>query len=258
MDEGADESCTCKNLKGNVENPIGLAKVPLGLAGPLLIHGDHVKGYILCPFATTEGALVASTTRGAAALTRSGGVRCRALEKIMKRSPIFITRSMDDAERLWGWLQRNFDRLNEQVRLYSQHCDLVEIVPHRFGRMLTVSFKFVTGDAAGQNMTTTGTWNACKWVLKTIATELPDVEVVRFFIDANLSGDKKMSVVNLYETRGVNVIAEAWIPASVLRETLKVHLLCAAVILKHDCFLFFFVMGVGRYRWGRGSSAARG
>ena len=32
-------------LKGNIENPIGLAKIPLGLVGPVLMHGKHVDGY---------------------------------------------------------------------------------------------------------------------------------------------------------------------------------------------------------------------
>ena len=42
----------------------------MGVSGPLLIKGDHVNEHILCPFATTEGARVASSTRGATAMTR--------------------------------------------------------------------------------------------------------------------------------------------------------------------------------------------
>ena len=59
-----------ESLGGNIENLIGLAKIPLGVIGPLLIKGDHVNEHILCPFATTEGTLVASSTRGATAMTR--------------------------------------------------------------------------------------------------------------------------------------------------------------------------------------------
>lgn len=31
-------------LRGNLENPIGLAKVPIGLVGPVLMQGKHVDG----------------------------------------------------------------------------------------------------------------------------------------------------------------------------------------------------------------------
>ena len=64
------DSHSTESLAGNIENLIGLAKIPLGVIGPLLIKGDHVNEHILCPFATTEGALVASSTRGATAMTR--------------------------------------------------------------------------------------------------------------------------------------------------------------------------------------------
>ena len=63
-------SHSTERLAGNIENLIGLAKIPLGVIGPLLIKGDHVNEHILCPFATTEGTLVASSTRGATAMTR--------------------------------------------------------------------------------------------------------------------------------------------------------------------------------------------
>ena len=70
-DPKLSQGYTTENLKGNIENPIRLAKIPQGIAGPLLIKGDHVHNEkILCPIATTEGAIVASTSRGAKAITR--------------------------------------------------------------------------------------------------------------------------------------------------------------------------------------------
>src|SRR5215470_11368938 len=47
-------------LPGNVENFIGVAQVPIGVAGPLRIHGEHANGDFYIPLATTEGTLVAS------------------------------------------------------------------------------------------------------------------------------------------------------------------------------------------------------
>src|SRR5262245_35329731 len=51
-------------MRGNVENPVGAAQVPLGMAGPLLVHGEHARGEFYVPLATTEGALVRSYERG--------------------------------------------------------------------------------------------------------------------------------------------------------------------------------------------------
>src|SRR3954454_19630274 len=51
-------------LPGNVEHFTGVAQVPLGIAGPLLVNGDHAQGEFYVPMATAEGTLVASYNRG--------------------------------------------------------------------------------------------------------------------------------------------------------------------------------------------------
>src|SRR6266849_1898341 len=51
-------------MRGNIENPIGSVQMPLGVAGPLLINGEHALGTFYVPMATTEGALVRSYERG--------------------------------------------------------------------------------------------------------------------------------------------------------------------------------------------------
>src|SRR5690349_2435108 len=66
-----------EGMRGNVENPVGAVQVPVGVAGPLMIHGRHAQGIFYVPLATTEGALVRSYERGMAALTRAGGVTAR-------------------------------------------------------------------------------------------------------------------------------------------------------------------------------------
>ena len=49
-------------------NFLGVAQVPIGLAGPLRILGEHAQGDFYVPLATTEGTLVASYSRGMRAL----------------------------------------------------------------------------------------------------------------------------------------------------------------------------------------------
>jgi hydroxymethylglutaryl-CoA reductase (NADPH) len=42
------------SLNGNVENFTGVAQVPIGLAGPLKVLGEHAWGEFYVPLATTE------------------------------------------------------------------------------------------------------------------------------------------------------------------------------------------------------------
>src|SRR5271157_597913 len=95
-------------LRGNIENFIGVAQVPIGLAGPLRVQGEHARGDFYVPMATTEGTLIASYNRGMRVLTESGGVKTTIVEEAMQRSPVFI---FDDAleARVFGeWVREHF------------------------------------------------------------------------------------------------------------------------------------------------------
>ena len=49
-----------QDMAGNIENLFGVAQVPIGLAGPLLIDGEHAQGEFYVPMATVEGTMLAS------------------------------------------------------------------------------------------------------------------------------------------------------------------------------------------------------
>ena len=103
------------------ENVFGLARVPIGLTGPLLIRGQYVNGYALVPFSTTEGALAASAARGALALTRSGGVRCYTQREVIHHSPTLLMHSTEDSQHVAEWLQESQTDLLQRL---SEHCEV--------------------------------------------------------------------------------------------------------------------------------------
>ena len=70
-------------LTGNVEQFLGVAQVPIGLAGPLLVNGEHAQGEFYVPLATAEGTLVASYNRGMRLLHEAGGVKTTILDDRM-------------------------------------------------------------------------------------------------------------------------------------------------------------------------------
>ena len=209
-----------RRLTGNIENLIGAIEVPVGLAGPLMFRGQHAKGPIYAPLATSEGALVASATRGATAISRSGGVTTRVVAQRMMRVPVFAMTNLEGAFIFANWIRDHFVELRDKTRQVSQHAQLVSAEPVILGRMVHVYFLYQTGDAAGQNMTTTCTWHAAQWLM-TQAKQLAGVEVEEFLIEANMSGDKKVTFQSFINGRGIRVIAECLIDRATCLKTLK-------------------------------------
>lgn len=203
-------------LKGNIEHFIGMAQVPVGIAGPLLIEGEHAQGSFYIPLATTEGALVASVTRGMMAITRSGGARAKVLDDQVMRAPVFIFERGRQVEEFSAWLEANFDRIKAaaETTTRSGRLKAIECLPN--GRRLTVRFLYTSGDASGQNMVTMATHAACTWILK----ENPVSGLTDHFLENNLSGDKKLSMVNILSARGKKVYADAVIKKNVLKHFL--------------------------------------
>ena len=86
---------------------------------------------------------------------------------------------------------------------------------------MNITFSYETGDAAGQNMTTSCTWKACQWILDQLQ-HFPEIIVENFVVDGNMSGDKKVNFQSFLTGRGTRVTAEAMITKNVLERILKV------------------------------------
>lgn len=204
-------------LKGNIENFTGVAQVPIGFAGPLLIHGEHAQGEFIVPMATTEGTLVASYNRGMKVLNLCGGVNCTVIGDAMQRAPVFIFDSAREAREFVKWVQENFAKIAEEAEATSSVAKLQYIDPYLASRFAYLRFNYLTGDAAGQNMVGRATFAACSWILD----NYPGIR--HFYLESNLATDKKASQVNVMHTRGKRVVAEATLKREVMLEHMRVE-----------------------------------
>ena len=100
-------------MSGNIENMFGVAQIPIGLAGPLLVNGEHAKGEFYVPMATVEGTMLASYNRGMRVIRESGGVITTVSGEAMQRAPVFVFPSAREARDFGLWLDANFTRIKE-------------------------------------------------------------------------------------------------------------------------------------------------
>jgi hydroxymethylglutaryl-CoA reductase (NADPH) len=198
--------------QGNIENFIGVAQVPLGVAGPMLVNGEHAKGDFYVPLATAEGTLVASYNRGMRLLREAGGVTTTVMADKMQRAPAFIFESAREAREFGHWLDENFDQIKQMAESSTRTGRLHDIEKYSASRILFCRFNYTTGDAAGQNLTGKATAVACEW----IRANYPKLE--HYFLESNFATDKKSSQINMLRTRGKRVVAEATIPGHLINE----------------------------------------
>src|SRR4051794_34553926 len=150
-------------VSGNVEQLVGVAQVPIGLAGPLLVNGEHAQGEFYVPLATAEGTLVASYNRGMRLLHEAGGVTTTIMADHMQRAPAFLFKSAREARGFGEWLEEHFDDIKAAAESTTRSGRLQEIERYSAGRILFTRFNYTTGDAAGQNLTGKATQAACRW-----------------------------------------------------------------------------------------------
>jgi hydroxymethylglutaryl-CoA reductase (NADPH) len=203
--------------RGNIENFTGVAQVPMGFAGPVLVDGEHARGEFLVPMATTEGTLVASYNRGIKVLNLSGGARTTVQADLMQRAPVFVFESAREARDFAVWIERNMEPIRDAAEATSHVAKLIYVDSYLTNRFAFLRFNYTTGDAAGQNMVGRATFAACNWILEHAS------DIRGFYLEANLATDKKHSQMNLMLTRGKRVTAEATVPRDLLVQHLRVE-----------------------------------
>jgi len=197
------EGISPDSMKGSVENFIGFTHLPVGVIGPLRVRGLFANGDFYVPLATTEGALVASYNRGAHAVSRNGGVTSICISESISRAPAFSFNSIIDAGLFVDWALSNMEEFKKRTKETTQHGKLVDMRPALNSNTAFLIFEFQTGDAAGQNMVTVATENICRWI-----AESSPCKPKAWYVEGNLSGDKKATMLSFLTHRGRKVVAE--------------------------------------------------
>ncbi len=205
--------------RGNIEHFTGVAQVPIGIAGPLTVHGEHAQGDFLIPLATTEGTLVASYNRGMKVMNLSGGIKVSVVGDVMQRAPVFVFEDARAARDFVAWVHAHADKIREEAEATSSVAKLRDIDAYLASKFAYLRFNYFTGDAAGQNMVGRATFAACSWVLDNYEPG----KIKHFYLESNLATDKKASQINIMRTRGKRVTAEAVVKRDVLIQHMRVE-----------------------------------
>lgn len=195
--------------RGNIENLIGFAQVPVGIAGPLRVDGAEGTYEVYVPLATTEGAMVASYGRGMRlACDEGAAIRARILSDGLSQHPLLCYESVDAAREAAALLPGWREELAALVSGQTNHGRLTSVEATVLGRRLLLRLVFTTGDAIGINMAARASDTIARLVAeRTGAT-------ARYVHGQDV--EKRANARALVEGRGRSVVAEA----VVTRETL--------------------------------------
>ncbi len=199
--------------RGNIENPIGTAQMPLGVAGPLVVHGQHAEGTFYVPLATTEGALVRSYERGARAITRAGGAQARVYIDENRISPVFFFEDVASAYDFAQRVENHFDAIRAAAESTTRHGKLLRVECIPIGREVITNFCYFTADAQGMNMISTATDKACRWIQE-------HLEAPRYYRFSGYNSEKRASGSILKGGKGKKVTAGVLISERVAKAVL--------------------------------------
>jgi hydroxymethylglutaryl-CoA reductase (NADPH) len=187
----------------NIENFIGTVKLPVGLAGPLRVNGIAAQGDYYIPLATTEAALVASYHRGACVVSLAGGCTTLILNEGVGRAPAYAFGSLLEVGNFVQWCLAHVEDLRAVADATSRFGRLKDIRFTIEGNHVYLLVEFTTGDASGQNMVTIATQAICDHI-----EAVCPIKPTYFFVESNMSGDKKASAQSFQSVRGRKPFAQ--------------------------------------------------
>lgn len=221
-------------LLTGIEMKVGAALIPLGLAGPVKILGEHANGEYYLPLATNEAALVAGVQRGVKAINLSGGLRTIVTFDGMTRAPLIEAPDIATARDLCRRLTTDAALLADlRAQVKDPFVRLEYVEPYQLATKVFLRLVCKTGDAMGMN----GVTKASADIVRALLARLPGWKLLT--ISSNLCTDKKAAHVNVLRGRGKSVQAEVLVPEDVLRQVFKAGVTAESVrsVVYHKCYL---------------------
>src|SRR3954447_15430733 len=127
LDAVAQTAFTPDEVRGSIENLVGAIQVPLGIAGPIRVNGEHADGAYYVPFATTEGTLVSTYQYGMRAISEAGGANTYVVGDALDITPCFVVADTESALTLARWLRAHLEELAAVAAETTTHGRLTEI-----------------------------------------------------------------------------------------------------------------------------------
>jgi hydroxymethylglutaryl-CoA reductase (NADPH) len=149
-------------------------------------------------------------------ISHAGGAVCLLTAEHVQRAPGFAFETIADAAHFAVWAVGQVDTFRAVAESRTRHGRLLEVATQVDGSHVYLIFAFHTGDAAGQNMVTFCTAAICEDIL----ARTP-VRPSFWFLESNLSGDKKATALSFMQTRGRNVTAEVLLPGRLVERGLR-------------------------------------
>ncbi len=212
--DGIEKAFTDDESKVHCENLIGAVTIPVGVAGPLKLHGEYVNGEYYIPLATTEGALVASVNRGCKAIMTAGGASVYAYKVGTTRGPVFYTSSLAEQKKLNSWIKNNELLIKEAAESTSHHLKYKKVMIKALSSYTFVRFYFDTDDAMGMNMATFAAQEAARLIEKETGAHC-------IAVAGNFDIDKKPAWLNFIDNRGFKIWAEVILSEKIVQTILK-------------------------------------
>eukprot|EP00929_Paragymnodinium_shiwhaense_P058763 TRINITY_DN29444_c0_g1_i1.p1 TRINITY_DN29444_c0_g1~~TRINITY_DN29444_c0_g1_i1.p1 ORF type:complete len:436 (+),score=87.31 TRINITY_DN29444_c0_g1_i1:70-1377(+) len=213
----ADEQSVAdaEKYQNNTENYCGTIKYPIGVIGPMQLHGEYATRKYYVPMATHEGALLASYARGAKAIDQAGGCNVRIKSRSMLRAPVYVFHNIAEANDFYRFANENKDRLSEEICKKINHCTVTSLRVIQTDRKVHISIGIDSNEAAGQNKVTYAGAVAMESMKEWYDKEIPEI-----YIEGGFNAGKRISVIHSLLGKGHSVVVDCVIPKQVVKDVL--------------------------------------